>query len=124
MDGVNLRLLVLGDRRRSQVLAEVAAERIRQDKLFPLELVLPYITEPAGGRKTWETIARNSCDRAQREGRLTHDHIIDEETSEVLAATSRADKRKEAIQAAACLVKLVEQIDREIAAEDELRNGR
>lgn len=100
---------------RYRVFLDIDAERDRQDALFPNELVLPYELEPSGGRKTWETIARNSCDRAQREGRLKHDHILDEECAELLAATTREEKRKEAVQLAACCVKLVEQLDREDA---------
>lgn len=110
--------LIARARVRIQIFADIVAERKRQDELYPNELVLPYVIEPSGGRKTWETIARNACDRAQREGRLTHDHIIDEENAECLAAETRADKRKEAIEAAASLVKMIEQIDREIEAEE------
>lgn len=104
-------------RRRLHIFGEIVTERQRQNVLFPNELTLPYVLEPSGGRKTWETIARHACDRAQREGRLTHDHILDEETAECLAAETRADKRKEAVQAAASFVKLIEQIDREIEEE-------
>lgn len=106
---------------RLRVFLDIGAERDRQDKLFPREMILPYDLDPPAARETYMKIAQHSCDRAQREGRLTHEHIIEEEAAEIFAARTRADKRKEAIQLAACCVKLIEQIDREI--EEEARRG-
>lgn len=103
----------IADRIRNQIFADIVAERARQDEKFPNELVLPYDLTPSGGRETWMKLAQLACDRAQREGRLTHNHIIDEESAELLNARTREELRTEAIQTAACCVKLVEQLDHE-----------
>lgn len=86
-----------------QVLHEIVAERARAAAKFPNAQRIPDGTGGAG-RKTYETIARNACDRAQREGRLTHAHVLEEEAAEVLAAESVPALRVELIQlASACL---------------------
>jgi hypothetical protein len=104
---------------RLRIFDDIVAERARQDEKFPNELVLPYVLDPPGARETYRKIAQGSCDRAQREGRLHHDEIIEEEAAELLDARTREEKRREAVQLAACCVKLIEQIDRE----EEARRG-
>lgn len=66
-----------------------------------------------GGRDTWETIARNSCDRATREGRLTWAHILDEEAAEALAETDKERLYIELTQVAAVAVAWLEKLRRE-----------
>ena len=84
--------------------AEVAAERERQVKAWPDCEHLPDGTG-GGGRETWMTIAKNSCDRAYREGRLTHAHVAEEEFAEVLAEEDPKKLRIEIVQAMAVLAK-------------------
>lgn len=96
-----------------RIFEEIAAERRRQIEKFPEEEDgLPDGTG-GGGRETWERIARQSCERAAREGTLTNTHIFDEETAEAMAATERPKLREELVQVAAVCVKWVQQIDRE-----------
>lgn len=99
---------------REKIFTEISAERERQDAKYPDCISLPDGTG-GGGRKTWESIARHACDRAHREGRLTHAHIFDEEASEVLAETDPAKLRAELVQVAAVAVKWLEDIDRRAA---------
>lgn len=92
------------------VLVEVADERARQDRLWgvqdhPLAFGFP------GAREQMEA-AQAACDQAAREGRLTHFLIVNEEHLELAASTSLEEARKEAIQAAAVNVAIVERIDR------------
>lgn len=63
------------------------------------------------GRNTYTTIARNACDRAEREARLTHAHVFEEEAAEVLSETDTAKLRTELIQVAAVCLKWIEDID-------------
>jgi hypothetical protein len=94
----------------SGLLEEVATERARQDSIFGIQQ-LPDGTG-GGGRKTWETIARNWCDRATSEGILTFADILDEEVSEALAETDPVKLRVELIQAAAVCLKWAQDLDR------------
>lgn len=66
-----------------------------------------------GGRVTWMTIARNSCDRAHREGLLTHTHVFDEETAEVMAETDPVKLRAELMHVMAACLRWVEELDDE-----------
>lgn len=90
---------------------EIETELARALAKYPDCASLPDGTGGAG-RKTYETIARNACDRAYREGRLTHAHVFEEETSEVLAAEDPTSLRKELVQVGAMIVKWVRDIDR------------
>lgn len=96
---------------RQHIFDAIDAERDRQDRLHPGTSQIPDGTG-GGGRKTWETIARISYERAKREGRLTHAHVFDEETAEVLAETDPVKLRTELVQVAAVAVKWIEEIDR------------
>lgn len=97
------------------ILAEMFVELIRARDLYPDSMSMPNGTG-GGGRRTWETIARNSCERAYREGRLTHAEVFDEEAAEVLAAETDEELRKELVQVGAMCLKWVADIDARKAA--------
>jgi len=99
------------DWQRLQIFAEIVFERNRQDVIHPNTTQIPDGTG-GGGRKTWETIARQSCDRAQREGRLTFAHVFDEETAEVLAEEDPVKLRAEPVQVGAVVLKWIAELDR------------
>lgn len=68
-----------------------------------------------GARRTWESIARLSYERAKHDGRLTFAHIFDEESAEVLAASAAGDVeglKKELIQVSAMCLKWLRAIER------------
>lgn len=93
---------------------DVEEELIRAFKKHGPKGHLPDSTDNPAARQTWETIARNSCDRAFREGRLTHSHILDEEVAEALTAAAKGDVkelRKELIQVAAMCAQWIEALD-------------
>lgn len=96
---------------RTPIFAEVDAERDRQDRIHPGTTRIPDGTG-GGGYETYREITRLSCDRAHREGRLTHAHVFAEEAWEVLAETDPAKLRKELVQVAAVAVKWIEELDR------------
>lgn len=97
------------------ILEEFERELIRAAKLHPHSLRLPD-GAPTSGHKTYETIARNSCERAHREGRLTHADVFEEEAAEVLAAETVAERRRELVQVAAMCLKQIWDIDTRKAA--------
>ena len=76
----------------------------------PRTMPLPNGTG-GGGRMTWMTIARNSCDRAFREGHLTHVEVFDEETAEVMAETDPVKLRAELMDVMATCLRWVEELD-------------
>lgn len=96
------------------IMVAIAEERARQDEKWG-EQNHPDGTG-GGARQTWMTIARNSCDRADREGALTWAHILDEESAEALAETDPAKLRNELIQIAAVAVAWIEALDRRAGA--------
>ncbi len=91
--------------------AEIEAELARALAKYPDCASLPNGTG-ASGYKTFERIAKQSCERAYREGRCTHAHIFEEEVAEVLAQDDPAEIRKELVQVAAMAVKWIRDIDR------------
>lgn len=94
----------------ADVLAEVYEERVRQDEKWG-EQNLPDGTG-GSGRETYERIAKLSCERATREGRLTFLHVLEEEFCEAAAETDEAKLRAELVQLAAVAAKWIEAIDR------------
>lgn len=95
---------------------EVHHERCRQVELWPNCEHLPDGTGGAG-RGTYEVIAKNACNRAHREDRLTHAHVFEEEAMEVLNATEAKDLREELIQVMAVCAKWVADIDSRVVDE-------
>lgn len=59
---------------------------------------------------------RKECDEADKHGELTHRHILLEEFYEALAESDPAKARDELIQVGACVIKAIQQIDRDQAA--------
>lgn len=96
------------------MLGEVAKERARQDAKWG-EQIIPLGID--ADRQAIEVAAKAACDRAAREGRCTHFHVIHEEFWEFAAAATEDDARLELVQLAACCVKAVQQLDRKRAAE-------
>lgn len=91
-------------------IAEIDAERDRQDRLHPGTSRIP---DGTGERWAWlEWMARGLAEREVANGGPTHATVLLEEVAEALAATTVADMRKEIVQAAACCVKWLEDIDR------------
>lgn len=98
---------------------DVQEELVRAFKKHGPQGHLLDSTDNPAARETWETIARNSCDRAFREGRLTHSHILDEEVAEALTAAAKLTEgtgtmqelRKELIQVAAMCAQWIEALD-------------
>jgi hypothetical protein len=90
--------------------AEVLAERRRQIAKW---VDCEHVPDGTGGsgRTTYMNIAKNSCDRAYREGRLTHAHVFEEESAEVLAEEDPAKLRVELIQVMAVCAKWITDID-------------
>jgi hypothetical protein len=92
------------------VLAEVAAERARQDAKWGQQNHLI-----GGGAEVYAhtaAVARRECDAETAAGRVTWRHILLEEMWEVLAETDEAKARGELVQLAAVAVAAVEAIDR------------
>lgn len=96
---------------RQHLFDAIDRERDHQDRLHPGTSRIP---DGTGGeyREGVEAIAREAFESAQREGRLTHAHVFDEETAEVLAETDPMKLRTELIQVAAVCVKWIEEIER------------
>lgn len=95
---------------------ETVGELDRALKLHPHSLRLPDNEftpdgKTAEARKTYEKIAKLACERAAREGRLTHAHVFEEECAEALAADTVEERRKELVQVAAMCLKQIWDID-------------
>ena len=100
----------------ARVLCEFAVERGRAARLWPDCVSLPDGVGDCEARNTFERIAKISCERAYREGRLTHGHVFEEETAEVLNARSEPALREELVQVAAKCLSWVLDLDRRAAA--------
>lgn len=92
------------------VLAEIAAERDRQDARFG-EQNHPNGTGGAQARKMRDE-AQKTCDAATERGTLTWLHISDEEHCEALAESDPVRLRAELVQDAAVKVAWIEALDR------------
>jgi len=104
------------------ILSEVAAEHDRAIALYPDSVSLPDGTG-AGMYHHQLAIARLAYDRAKREGRLTHAHILEEEFLEAMCETDSAKLRAELVQLAAMAIKQIADIDRR-AADPAVARGR
>lgn len=93
----------------ASVLAEVAAERRRQDSRWGEQ------NHPDGTGDAYTddaALARKECERAADNGDLTWRHILLEEVAEAMAEREPADLRRELIQVAAVAVAWAEALDR------------
>lgn len=95
------------------VLADVAAERVRQEAKFP-EQHLPDGTNEKYAAAAEQ--AKADTDEAAADGTLTWLHVQREEYYEALAETDPDRLRTELIQVAAVAARWVEDIDRRVAA--------
>lgn len=98
------------------VLADVAAERKRQDDKWGVQRHPLYIYDPevelTASREC--NRARNECDRVARAGALTWSHILQEEHAEAIVEAFKGDRaalRKEMVQLAAVLIASIESLD-------------
>lgn len=93
----------------ASVLAEVAAERSRQDAKWSEQ------NHPDGTDEVWRAAAdraRRACQRAAAHDEVTWFHILREEFWEAMAETDPSSLRIELVQLAAVAVAHVEAIDR------------
>jgi hypothetical protein len=96
------------------VLAEVAAERVRQDARFGV-VNHPDGTGSPGAIRLADAL-RYACDAAFADGRGTWRHVLAEEVAEAYAETDPARLRAELLQIAAVCVNWAEALDRRSAA--------
>lgn len=94
------------------VLREVLAERQRQDAKWGEQ---NHPDDTSVDDEPWADWAREDCDRAARDGKLTWRLILGEEVWEAFAETDPVKLRAELIQVAAVAVNWVEAIDRRLA---------
>jgi hypothetical protein len=107
------------------VLAEVRVERARQDAKWGEQNHPDGTGDWDAYRGAWSegTLkeirqgkareAKDYCDRAAKERRLTYRHILDEEVREAFAEDDKAKLRAELLQVAAVAVAWIEKLDRE-----------
>jgi len=97
------------DLKRRGILAELFAERVRQDAKWGAGRDYPDGTNPAWRRMA--DAARCDCDEAAESGELDWLHIAKEEIFESFAETGPEKLRAELVQAAASIVAWIEGID-------------
>ena len=93
------------------ILAELQAERDRQDAKFP-DQHLPNGTLDNQQQRDWESTARFIVDLNVSKGKLTWADVLREEYHEVMAEEDKAALRNELIQVAAVAVRWIEDLDR------------
>ncbi|MFI6819013.1 hypothetical protein ACIBG7_41925 [Nonomuraea sp. NPDC050328] len=91
------------------VLADVAAERVRQDERFGIQ-EHPDGTGP--DRTQAADAARAATDAAKAAGQVTWRHILHEEVLEAFAEQEAEALRAELVQVAAVAVKWIQSLDR------------
>jgi hypothetical protein len=94
-----------------RLLSEIASERLQQITNWPDCEHLPDGTGGVAVRQWSMEIAKHACDRAYREGEITHAHVFEEEAMEVLAETDPEKLREELIQVMAVCAKWVKDLD-------------
>lgn len=96
------------------VLADVAAERARQENLWGDQSHFPDGTGPALPRsfRGAAHYSRELCQLATRTGQVTWRHVLMEEVGEVLEAPAPTELRGELVQLAAVCAQWIEAIDR------------
>ncbi len=89
----------------------IVSERRFQVAKWPDCERLPDGTGGVAVREWSMNIAKHACDRAYREGRITHAHVFEEEACEVLAEADPVKLREELVQVAAVCVKWIADLD-------------
>jgi hypothetical protein len=102
---------------RHDVLLEFSRELDDAAAKYPDCVSLPDGTGGSGYR-TYRDLAKLACDRAYREGRLTHLHVLEEEVWEALAEDNPEKLRAELVQVGAMALKWIEDLDRRRAIAD------
>lgn len=96
--------------------ADISRELARAAKRYPDCVRLPDGVATSHARETYRKMAQAWCDRAYREGILTHADVYEEEVAEVLDARSLAELRKELVQVGAMTLKWLLHVDERLAA--------
>ena len=104
------------------VIAEVAAERERQDAKWGEQNhpdgtgpTWPLVIAPMVNAETARILAQRMCQSAARHGSVTWQHILGEEFVEALAEEDPVKLRAELVQVAAVAVAWIEAIDRRVS---------
>jgi len=100
----------------AEIVRDIVAELDRAKGLHPNSMRLPDGVATSHSRETYRKMAQSWCDRADREGILTHADVFEEEVAEALDARSLADLRKELVQCGAMVLKWLLHIDEWLAA--------
>jgi hypothetical protein len=103
---------VIGDDTRA--LHDISVEALRASVQHEGTDDLPDGTRNGGAWLVLREQAKNACDRAQREGRLTFAHILEEEFYEALCEEDKTALRKELVQLGATVVRWLARIDRDV----------
>lgn len=96
---------------RAPILREVDAERDRQNEKHGPQLDMPIVSDADRRLIDHYEVLQRVNERRVADGTCTHVCYGLEEVSEMAHAETLAEMRAEAIQVAACMVKLVEAID-------------
>jgi len=98
------------DDARESIYAEIDAERERQDKKHGTEMDLPIVLGEDLRLVEHHEYVQRVYDMRERKGLLSHALIMVEEVAELVHARTMSERETEAIQVAACAVKLIEAI--------------
>ena len=98
------------DDARESIYAEIDAERERQDKKHGTEMDLPIVLGEDLRLVEYHEYVQRVYDMRERKGLLSHSLTLVEEVSELVHARTMSEREAEAIQVAACAVKLIEAI--------------
>lgn len=96
---------------RARIYSEAEAERLRQELLYGFQLDLPIVLDADRKLIEHEQFIKRMYDLRSANGTRSHGLIALEEIAELIWELNPNKRRAEAIQAIACLVKLVEAID-------------
>jgi len=102
---------MMGDDTRA--LHDISVEALRASVKYEGTDDLPDGTRNGGSWIVLRAQAKNACDRARREGRLTFAQVLEEEFYEALCEEDRVKLRAELVQVAAVAVRWIAKLDRE-----------
>ena len=95
---------------RESIYEEIDAERTRQDTKHGKEMDLPIVLDEDLRLVEHHEYVRRVYEMRERKGLLSHALIMVEEVAELVHARTMSERETEAIQVAACAVKLIEAI--------------